>query len=190
MPHVPEAPSHEIPALGPPGRLDGGHGRPPAWELLAVFIVTLAVYVAVTPRPHGFYHHYVYMAKAFLDRRVDLVNVPAHYHDVIRLDGKVYAPFQPLPAVLLMPLVAIKGEAAHPGRLGQVLGAVSVAVLVGALGRLGRPRPVRIFAGVALGLGSVLWSATAIGSTWFFAHVVVTLLLALVLWELLSLIHI
>ncbi|MGH2372617.1 MAG: hypothetical protein ACRDIC_03950 [bacterium] len=157
---------------------------PPLRELLAVFVVVLAIYVAVTPRPHGFYHHYVYMAKAFLAGRVDLVGIPAHYHDVIHLNGKVYAPFQPLPAVLVMPLVALRGDAAHPGRMGQVIAAAAVAVFVGALGRLGRPRPVRLFTGVALGLGSILWSATAIGSTWFFAHTVVTLMLVLVIWEL------
>jgi len=172
------------PRRGPPLQLDGGHPAPPNRELLAVFVVILAVYVLVTPRPHGFYHHYVYMAKAFLAGRVDLVSVPAYYHDLIHFNGKVYAPFQPLPAVLVMPLVAVQGEATHPGRFGQIGAALAVAIFVGALGRLGRPRPVRLFVGLAMGLGSVLWSATAIGSTWFIAHVVVTLALALLLWEL------
>lgn len=184
MPHRPDASSPERPAPLSPDVLGGGGRTPPLRELLAVFVVVLAVYVTVTPRPHGFYHHYVYMAKAFLAGRVDLVSVPIHYHDLIHLNGKVYAPFQPLPAVLLMPLVALKGEAAHPGRLGQIIAALAVAGFVGSLGRLGRTRAVRLFAGAALGLGSVLWSVTAIGSTWFFAHTVVTLMLVLVIWEL------
>ena len=184
--HRPDASSSLTQTSSAPtaGVLDGGGFTPPGRELLAVFVIVLAVYIAVTPRPHGFYHHHVYMAKAFLAGRVDLSGVPDHYHDVIRLNGKVYAPFQPLPAVLLMPLVAIKGDATHPGRFGQVMGALAVAIFVGALGRMRRPRPIRIFTGIALGLGSVLWSATAIGSTWFFAHVVVVLMLTLVLWEL------
>jgi hypothetical protein len=154
------------------------------WERVLVFAVILAVYVLVTPRPHGFYHHHVYMAKAFLAGRVELQGVPPHYHDLIYRGGRVYAPFQPLPAVLLMPLVAVWGDAVHPGRTGQVAAALAVALLVGALGRLGRPRRVRLVVGLALGLGSVLWSATAIGSAWFFAHVTVTLALALLIWEL------
>lgn len=154
------------------------------WERVLVFVVILAVYVLVTPRPHGFYHHHVYMAKAFLAGRVDLRGVPPHYHDLIYRDGRVYAPFQPVPALLLMPLVAVWGDDVHPGRMGQVAAALGVAIFVGALGRLGRPRPVRLAMGLALGLGSVLWSATAIGSAWFFAHVVVTLALALLVWEL------
>jgi len=166
------------------GRLGGGHPAPPMGERLAVFAVILAVYVLITPRPHGFYHHHVHMAKAFLAGRVYLTGVPAHYHDLIHHDGKAYAPFQPLPAVLLMPLVAVWGDAVHPGRLGQIAAALGVAIFVAALGRLGRPRPVRLFVGLAFGLGSVLWSATAIGSTWFIAHVVVSLALALLMWEL------
>jgi hypothetical protein len=154
------------------------------WERVVVFAVILAVYVVVTPRPHGFYHHHVHMAKAFLAGRVDLRGVPPHYHDLIYRDGRVYAPFQPVPAVLLMPLVAVWGDAVHPGRAGQIAAAFAAAMLVGALGRLGRPRSVRLAVGLALGLGSVLWSATAIGSAWFFAHVVVTLALALLVWEL------
>ncbi len=173
-----------MPSAAPSRAFDGWGRTPPARELLTVFLLVLAVYVVVTPRPHGFYHHHVYMAKAFLAGRVDLTGVPNHYHDVIRLNGKVYAPFQPLPAVILMPFVAVKGDASHPGRAGQVVAALAVALLVGALGRMQRPRPVRIFTGIALGLGSVLWSATAIGSTWFFAHAVVVLMLTLVLWEL------
>lgn len=183
MPHRSDASPGE---LGPltPWSLPGGGTTPPLRELVAIFVLVLAVYIAITPRPHGFYHHYVYMAKAFLDGRTDLTNLPQHYHDVIHFNGKVYAPFQPLPAVLLMPLVAVHGEAAHPGRLGQVFAAAAVAVFVGALGRLGRSRAVRIFTGLALGVGSVLWTATAIGSTWFFGQVVVTLMLALLIWEL------
>ena len=168
----------------PSSRLGGGYPAPPRGERLVVFALVLAIYVVMTPRPHGFYHHHVYMAKAFLAGRVHLTGVPAHYHDLIHHDGKAYAPFQPLPAVVLMPLVALHGEAVHPGRLGQIAAALAVAIFVAALGRLGRPRPVRVFVGLALGLGSVLWSATAIGSAWFIAHVAVTLALALLVWEL------
>ncbi len=54
-------------------RLVGGHPTPPIGERLAVFALILAIYVVMTPRPHGFYHHHVYMAKAFLAGRVHLV---------------------------------------------------------------------------------------------------------------------
>ncbi|MDI6772202.1 MAG: hypothetical protein QME77_06385 [bacterium] len=153
-------------------------------EPVLVFVVVLAIYVAVTPRTNAAYRHYVYMASAFLQGRVNLVGLPAHYHDIIRIGGWVYAPFPPVPAVLLMPVVALAGEGADQGRVGQALAAAAAAVLAAALRRMGFPAAVRLFCAAALAFGSVLWPATAIGTTWFFAQVVVVLAMAVLVWEL------
>lgn len=153
-------------------------------EPLAVFAVVLAVYLAATPRTNSGYRHFMYMASAFLDGRVDLRGVPGHYHDVIRFEGRVYAPFPPVPALILMPVVAVRGEGADQGRVGQALAALAVAVLVSGLRRLGFPQGVRLYCGAALAFGSVFWPATAIGSTWFFAQVVVVLATAWMVREL------
>lgn len=41
-------------------------------EPAATFAVVLAVYLVVTPQTNSAYRHFVYMASAFLDGRVDL----------------------------------------------------------------------------------------------------------------------
>lgn len=149
-----------------------------------VFALVFAVYVAATPVTNQSYKHFVYIARAFLAGRVDLVGLPAHYHDVIVIGDRTYAPFPPVPAVLLLPAVAAAGEGADQGRVGQALAALAVAVLVAGLRRLGVPPASRRFAAAALAFGSVLWPATAIGTTWFFAQVVVVLASAVLVWEL------
>ncbi len=164
-----------------------GVARPmkrPAMELAAVFFVVLAIYLVVTPQTNRAYRHYVYMASAFLHGRTDLRGVPEYYHDVIVFQGRTYAPFPPIPALLLMPLVAVEGEATDQGRVGQVIAALAVTVFVAGLRRLGVPWAVRLFCGTALAFGSVLWAATAIGTTWFFAQEVVVLATAGIVWEL------
>jgi len=161
--------------------------NPPAaqrWEPGRVFVIVLAVYLAATPVTNQAYRHFVYMAKAFLEGHVDLRGLPDYYHDVVRTGGRVYPPFPPVPAVILMPVVALRGEATDQGRIGQVLAALAVAVFVAGLGRLGYPFAVRLFGGAALAFGSVLWPAAAIGTTWFFAQEVVVLATALLVWEL------
>lgn len=156
-----------------------------AWlEPVLVFVVVLGVYVAATPRTNTAYRHFVYMAQAFLEGRVDLRNLPAHYHDIIRIGDRVYAPFPPVPAILLMPVVAVAGEGADQGRIGQALAAAAAAVLAVALRRMGFPPAVRLFCTAALAFGSVLWPAAAIGTTWFFAQVVVVLAMTVLVWEL------
>lgn len=156
----------------------------PVWEPAAVFVVVLAVYLAVTPVTNQAYRHFVYMAKAFLEGHVDLRGLPDYYHDVVRTNGRVYAPFPPVPALILLPIVALRGEATDQGRVGQALAALAVAAFVAALGRLGHPPAVRWFGGAALAFGSVLWPSAAIGTTWFFAQEVVVLATALLALEL------
>jgi hypothetical protein len=153
-------------------------------ESLLIVALVLAVYVAATPQTNQSYRHFVYMAAAFLDGRVDLVGLPDYYHDVIFARGKVYAPFPPVPALLIAPVVAVRGEDTDQGRFGQALAALAVAVFVAGLRRLGFPPAVRWFCGAALAFGSVLWPSAAIGTTWFFAQVVVVLATACLVWEL------
>lgn len=164
---------------------DGTHAARRRWlEPVAVLVVVLAVYLAATPRTNQTYRHFVYMARGFLQGRVDMPGVPAYYHDVVHLGGRTYAPFPPVPAILLLPAVAVWGEGTDQGRVGQAVAATAVAVFVAALRRMGVPPSVRIFCGAALAFGSVLWPATAIGTTWFFAQEVVELAMALLAWEL------
>jgi hypothetical protein len=153
-------------------------------EPVAVFVLVLVAYVAITPRTNPSYRHFVYLADALLSGRVHLEGVPDYYHDVIVYRGRTYAPFPPAPAVLLMPAVAVAGERTDQGRIGQALAALAVALFVAALRRWSIPKPVRLFCAVALAFGSVLWPASAIGTSWFFAQEVVVLATALIAWEL------
>ncbi len=153
-------------------------------EPALVFAAVLVIYLVITPQTSRQYRHFVYMADAFLDGRTDLRGVPEYYHDVIHLDGRVYAPFPPVPALVLLPVVAFRGTSTDQGRVGQVLAALAVSLFVAGLRRLGSSRPTRLFCGASLAFGSVLWPATAIGTTWFFAQIVVVLLGAVLIWEL------
>jgi hypothetical protein len=153
-------------------------------EPALVFVIVLTIYVAATPRTSQAYRHFVYMASAYLHGRVDLQGLPDYYHDIIRRGSKVYAPFPPVPAVLLVPAVAIWGEATDQGRIGQSVAALAVAVFVAGLRRLGTSRAHRWFCGTALAFGSILWPSAAIGTTWFFAQVVVVLAATWLVWEL------
>lgn len=153
-------------------------------EPLAIFGLVLALYVAITPRTNPAYRHFVYMADAFLDGRTHMEQVPTYYHDIITFRGRTYAPFPPLPALVLMPAVAVAGLQTDQGRIGQMLAALAAAVFATALARLGIPRPVRLFTVGALAFGSVLWPAAAIGTSWFFAQEVVVLATAFIVWEL------
>src|SRR4030067_855415 len=62
--------------------------------------------------PLDWYTHYVYLAVAITQGTLDVasVGIPDSYHDLV-VDGSTkYLPYQPAPAVLLVPFVAIWGS--------------------------------------------------------------------------------
>ena len=71
-----------------------------------------------------------------------------------------------------MPFVAVWGLATDAQLIAAVIGAIDVAIAFWVLGRLPiRPR-VRVATTLFLGLGTVLWYAAELGTTWYLAHVV------------------
>jgi hypothetical protein len=155
---------------------------------LAIAALMLVVYVASNPVRGSYYNHFVWQAEAFLDGRA-AIRYPVHdqpgtrgndrFQDVIPTLGPhgeagQYAllPFPPLPAVLLMPVVAVWGLATDAQLVAAILGAADVAVAFWVLGRLPIGRRVRVATTLFLGLGTVLWYAAELGTTWYLAHVV------------------
>jgi hypothetical protein len=149
---------------------------------LALVLLALAVYVISNPLRGDLYNHFVWQADAFLHGRVAIpwpvVSGPfrnIHFLDIMPLPqqpGFGLMPYPPLPAVLLLPLVAVSGLGAKASVVAAVLGALNVGLAMRLAGRLTSDTGVALLATVFYGFGTVAWYAAAIGSTWFLAHVV------------------
>lgn len=155
---------------------------------LAVAGVLLVVYVLSHPERPNLYDHFVWQASAWLEGQAAIrYPVPAtatspgnaYFQDVMPLAdanglpmGRALIPFPPLPAVILLPFVAIWGLATNAQLIGAVIGALDVGLAWWIVGRLAVRPSTRFSAIVFLGLGTALWYAAAVGTTWFLAHVV------------------
>jgi len=80
-------------------------------------------------------------------------------------------PFPPLPALVLLPFVALWGFATDIRAVSVLLGAIDVGLAWWALGGLAVSRRVRLATTMFFGFGTVFWYAAQLGTTWFFAHV-------------------
>ena len=156
-----------------------------AWPVLVglLFVaVALAVYVLSNPFRTNFYNHFVWQAAAWLDGRAAITwpvfagpVVNWYFQDVYPLAGQpglALIPFPPLPAVLLLPLVAVFGLQADAALLAAVLGAVNVGLAWRLASRVTSDARAAALATVFYGFGTVAWYAAMLGSTWFLAHVV------------------
>jgi hypothetical protein len=155
---------------------------------LAIATLLLGIYVLSNPHRGSYYNHFVWQAEAFLDGRA-AIRYPVFdgpdgrgndlFQDVVLTigphgepTGYALLPFPPLPAVVLMPFVAVWGLATDAQLVAATVGALDVAIAFWVLGRLPIGRRVRIATTLFLGLGTVLWYAAELGTTWYLAHVV------------------
>jgi hypothetical protein len=160
-------------------------GLPP-WTIgVALLGIALAAYWL--PGSERIYDHFIWQADAFLHGRaaIDWPVQPsagnpgnASLQDVYPIfdaagrPAGALLPFPPLPAIVLMPFVALWGLATDYRAVAAGLGAVDVAITWWALGRLPVSRRVRLATTLFFAFGTVFWYAAQLGTTWFFAHVV------------------
>ena len=158
-----------------------------------VYLLSTLVFVAFL-RPeartqHTAFNHFALLAEAWLDGRLDLGGPPPAYagnNDFAWFEGRTYVVFPPLPALLLVPWVAVLGgaDAVPDALLFALLAGLAPAFLLLALeklGRLGRSQlSLREHTALAacFALGSVYFFSAVEGTVWFAAHVVGTTLVA------------
>ncbi len=158
--------------------------------LAGVLLVLLAflLYAVSNPVHWNLYNHFVWQADAFLHGRAWFIwpippggNLPEndYLRDVYPLltptgtpDGRALLPFPPLPALVLLPFVAVFGLATDQEWIAIGLAAIGVGLGWWALGGLRLRTTVRAIATVIFATGTTWWWAAAVGSTWYLAHLV------------------
>jgi hypothetical protein len=151
---------------------------------LLLAVVALAIYLAT--QTERFYDHFVWQASAFLEGQA-AIRYPvggtatstgnAYFQDVLPVAstdgvGRGLLPFPPLPALLLVPFVAIWGLATDDQTLFTILAAVDVAIAWWMLGRLRLDPPIRLATTIFFAFGTVFWYTAQLATTWYQAHIV------------------
>lgn len=147
-----------------------------------MFVAALALYAAsagVTLSRGSLAPHYVYLAYSLLRGHLDLVTLPPTTYDLLAYQGKWFVAGSPLPAILLMPFVALWGLGVSDIPFGIVIGAFDVAAMYDLLGIVQVSESARRWLTALFAAGTVHWYVAAIGSYWFNAHVVAVLFVTL-----------
>ena len=150
---------------------------------LLILGLTFAAYFVSNSTPQEWYNHYVYQAQAFLHGRTDLQGFPSYLQDLSDYNGKYYMPSPPVPAILLMPSVAIWGTGVDEVRISMLMGAANVALVWILLGRMNIKSWKRLLLTILFGFGTVQWDVATTGTTWFFAEIVAVFFVLLCMIE-------
>jgi hypothetical protein len=166
------------PAASPLARL-----RAAAWEQrlpLAVALGASAVLAAFSGR--RFLHqskapHFVYQAAAFLEGRLDLAVDPPNQEDWVKVGDRFYVSFPAVPAVVMLPFVALFGYQLNDTSFTVFVAGLSLMLFFLVLRRLSRaqdsPRGERedlAFTAI-LGFGTLFFCCAIRGEVWFTAQV-------------------
>jgi hypothetical protein len=151
---------------------------------LLLALAVLAIYQ--TTQTDRYYDHFVWQAAAFLEGHA-AIRYPvegsgglpgnALFQDVLPIattDGvpRGLLPFPPLPAIVLLPFVALWGLATDDQAIFTIIASLDVAVCWWALGYL-RIRPsVRLGTTIFFAIGTVFWYTAQVTTTWYQAHIV------------------
>ncbi len=131
---------------------------------------------------HRFLHqskapHFVYQAAAFLEGRLELPVDPPNQEDWAKIGDKFYVSFPAMPAVVMMPFVALFQYQFNDTSFTVIMAALSLALFYLVLRRLSReqdsPRNEEenvAFAGL-LGVGTLFFYCAIRGEVWFTALV-------------------
>jgi hypothetical protein len=139
-------------------------GRATLAGLLALIVAALTAHGRSTP-----YNNYVLLAQAFAHGRI-AIDWPGPYIDALPYAALHYVIEAPLPAVLLLPWVALFGGADQT-LLALLLCGLAVGCCWLVCEHLGLARGASAWICAFLFAGTTLWWCAMLGDVWFIAHV-------------------
>ena len=145
---------------------------------LALTVLAFAVYLACAYRFDAGRPDFFYLADAFLHGRLYLDHAFGPWDNVI-IEGRVYVPFAPFPAIVFTPFVAIFGPVSLD-QWEQVIDSGIAAIDVGLcwwlMGRVGvRTIVDRMWLVLLLGFSTQIWWVTTRGGVWHTGHLIAML---------------
>jgi hypothetical protein len=160
---------------------------------VVLFVVALSVYWATGEGHPNWYDYYVRLSDAFLHGRLYVLDHPSWLNELVpNPSGQGwYVVYPPLPAVVMMPLVAIWGLSLNQTLVSIFAGALAVVVAFFVARDLlkkpqDQPQPFQrtyVWLAVLFGFGTIFWWIASNGSVWLVAQVFSALFLLLALHE-------
>lgn len=170
-----------------------GFNKKTALLLLILFVTAFLVYFATGTGSATPYDYYVRLSDAFLHGRLYLLDNPSWLNELVPNPSGVgyFVVYPPLPAVLMIPFVAIFGTGLNQTLFGLFFAAATVVVAYllakSVIAKMQQSTPASrqtyIWFAVLLGFGTIFWYLSSIGSVWLIAQVIATFFIMLALYE-------
>jgi hypothetical protein len=129
------------------------------------------------------YQQFVYLARSFLEGHLYFTGVPEGWGDTSYHLGHYYWPLGPLPAIILMPFVAVFGMLVRQGYLLFVLNVLDLFLLYKIARKITQNHVSSLWLSIAYVFGTAYLCIVLVPWSWYFAQAVANSLLLLALYE-------
>ncbi len=148
------------------------------WKLLIIALVSLLIFVLSKGPPPG-QNHFVYLADAFLHGRLGVTGGGTVLAEIVPFHGNYFVVYPPMPAILLLPFVALFGTNVDQSLMSIFLACLSVSATWLMLKKTGVKGSKALWLTALFGFGTCLWFIASVGSAWYIEQVSAVLFLTL-----------
>ena len=145
--------------------------RPDSVGTALVSIAAAVVFLLTTSTDPTPFDYFVRLADAFLHGRLYLTEAPSWLNELVPGGGGWYVVYPPVPAVMLLPFVALFGPTFPQNVASCLYAGVTVGLAWLLFGRFALDFRRRLVLTAVFGVGTVFWYVAEVGSAWYLGHV-------------------
>ena len=138
--------------------------------VVVAIVATIVLLLTTSSEPTEF-DYFVRLADAFLHGRLYVTEAPSWLNELVPGGGGWYVVYPPVPAILLLPFVALFGLDTQQNVASCLYAGVSVGLAWLLFGRFAVTTRARLLLTAVFGFGTVLWYVATVGSAWYLGHV-------------------
>ena len=139
-------------------------------KFIIIALVAFLVFYLSKGSPPG-QNHFVYLADAFLHGKLGLSGQGTALAEIVNYNNNFYVVYPPMPAVLLVPFVAVFGTSFDQSLMSIGLASLGVALTWLMLKKTGVKGSKLLWLVALFGFGTCFWFTAAVGSSWYIEHV-------------------
>ncbi len=145
-------------------------------KFILIALISFFIFALSKGPPPG-QNHFVYLADAFLHGRLSLSGGGISLAEVVPQNGNYYVVYPPMPAILLLPFVALFGTSFDQSLLSIMLASLCVSITWLMLKKTGSNGNKALWLAALFGFGTCFWYIASVGSSWYIEHVSAVLFL-------------
>lgn len=123
------------------------------------------------------------LADSFLHGRLYLTEGPNWLNELVKINNVFYVPFPPMPAILLMPFVAMFGTSFPQPILSIIIGSINVSLSYIVILNYLKKESLAFLISILYAFGTIQWYHAEVGSSWYIAHIIAMFFIWLSLLE-------